>query len=80
MCVLPERGFSHRFIQYNTAGPKNPPSTPIHLKWGKCAKMHFYEENMNRTNQTNKLKHPRRPTEGGEQSAVTHIAQATDAR
>lgn len=64
-------------LQYNTAGPKNPPSNPICFKWGEnTLKMHFYAENMSRTNWTNKLKHPRRPTtEGSEQNAAKCAAQ-----
>lgn len=64
-------------LQYNTAGPKNPPSNSICFEWGEnTLKMHFYAENMSRTNWTNKLKHPRRPTtEGSEQNAATRAAQ-----
>lgn len=45
VCVFSQREKStSRFIQYNTAGPKNPPSTPHFTSNGEnTLKMHFYE-------------------------------------
>lgn len=49
--------------------PKIHPAPPFTSQWAKHAKIHFYEENINRTN---KLKHLRPRTEVSEQNTAKH--------